>query len=282
MFQPNYYWFTIEAQVDAGSSASSCRPTDPVKVSDIDFNVWGYFTRQQACEDPLSVKDFIENNQPIRSSWDDGAQPTGLAFLTPTERRLPTNMIVIRRPAPTATTSPPSSCQEGEIYVVLLNDWQNNIASGAMSVDWSPSDTTVIGVLSTALIQMDTAICAGESVQLMVDAPAEDVTWISDTATLSCVNCSDPIATPTETTVYTAIVDAVCYVDTVQVTVQVYEVDAGPDLTICLNEDIQLNAGSDLLFAEFEWTAPAGVTLSCTDCPDPIVTADAPGRMSSP
>lgn len=277
LFQPNYYWFTIEAQAD-GPFGFIVQAADPAEASDIDFNVWGPFTRQQACEDPLSVKDFIENNQPIRSSWDDGAQPTGLAFFNANGD--PVTDEYDCDPAPGANGDDFASvimAQEGEIYVVLLNDWQNNIASGAMSVDWSPSDTTVIGVLSTALIQMDTAICAGESVQLMVDAPAEDVTWISDTATLSCVNCSDPIATPTETTVYTAIVDAVCYVDTVQVTVQVYEVDAGPDLTICLNEDIQLNAGSDLLFAEFEWTAPAGVTLSCTDCPDPIVTADAPG-----
>src|SRR5690606_29767399 len=77
--------------------------------------------------------------------------------------------------------------------------------------------------------------------------------------------------------VYRAIVEAVCYVDTVEVEVQVYQVSAGPDVTVCRNEDIQIQAGSDFLFAEYQWTAPAGLSLSCTDCPAPFVIAKAAG-----
>ena len=75
---------------------------------------------------------------------------------------------------------------------------------------------------------MDTAICAGESVQLLLDTPVDDITWLGDTESLSCTDCPDPVATPAETSTYTAIIQAVCYIDTVEVTVEVYAVDAVP------------------------------------------------------
>ncbi|MCO6475316.1 MAG: CUB domain-containing protein, partial [Phaeodactylibacter sp.] len=76
--QPNYYWFSIEAQAD-GPFGFIVQAATPGEESDIDFNVWGPFDRQQVCEEPLQVRDLIESTQPIRSSWAAGADPTGLA-----------------------------------------------------------------------------------------------------------------------------------------------------------------------------------------------------------
>jgi gliding motility-associated-like protein len=73
------------------------------------------------------------------------------------------------------------------------------------------------------------------------------------------------------------VVDAVCYSDTVIVKVEVFDVTAGADQTVCRNEEIQIVAGSNFEQATYEWQAPTEVTLSCTDCPDPLVTADQPG-----
>lgn len=275
--QPNYYWFSIEAQAN-GPFGFIVQAANPGEESDIDFNVWGPFTREEVCEDPLGVKDFIESNQPIRSSWAGGADPTGLAQFNLDGD--PVTDPYDCQPVPGANGDDFASvimAQEGEVYIVLINDWGDDIASGAISVDWSPSDPPVLGAITSSLVQMDTAICAGESVQLLLDTPVDDITWLGDTESLSCTDCPNPVATPAETSVYQAIIQAVCYVDTVEITVQVYEVDAGPDVTVCRNEDIQIVAGSDFLFAQYQWTAPAGVTLSCTDCPAPFVIANDPG-----
>lgn len=276
--QPNYYWFTIEAQAD-GPFGFTVQADNPAEASDIDFQVWGPFTREQTCEDPDFVVNFIENNQPIRSSYAGGADPTGLASIHPV-----TGIEVLDEydcaPDPNGNGDDfcrVIDCQEGEIYAVLINDWGDDIASGAISIDWIASDPDVLAPATANIAVNDTAICSGEGVALLVESSVSDITWLKDTATLSCLDCLDPIATPEETTNYVAIIDAVCYQDTVEVIVEVYDVDAGPDVTVCRNEEIEIIAGSNFLDATYEWDAPTGVTLSCTNCPNPTISADAPG-----
>ncbi len=276
--QPNYYWFTIEAQA-AGPFGFIVQAANPAEASDIDFNVWGPFTREQTCEDPQSVINFINNNQPIRSSWAAGADPTGLASIHPVTG-LPVTDPYDCNPVPGANGDDFASvinCQPGEIYAVLINDWGNGIESGAISVGWSPSSPDVLAPPPLTVLTSDTAICSGEAVQLLISSSVNNITWLKDTTTLSCLDCLDPIATPQETTTYVAVVDAVCYQDTVEVLVQVYNIDAGPDVTVCRNEEIQIVAGSNFLGAAYAWTAPAGVSLSCTDCPSPFIVAEQPG-----
>ena len=62
----NFYWFTIQSQAD-GNFGFVVEGAN--YASDIDFNVWGPFTETEVCETPNDVINFIENNQPIRSSW---------------------------------------------------------------------------------------------------------------------------------------------------------------------------------------------------------------------
>lgn len=278
--QPNYYWFTIEAQA-SGPFGFTVQAANPAEDSDIDFNVWGPFDPDEVCDDPDSIVDFIENNQPIRSSWAGGADPTGLADIHPVLG------IVVEDEYDCGGVDTPGAggddfvrtidCEPGEVYAVLINDWQDNIESGAIEVDWSASADSVLAPVPIEVLSSDTAICSGESVQLLVESSVSSITWIKDTATLSCLNCFDPLANPLETTEYVGVVDAVCYEDTVNVLVEVYNVDAGPDATTCLNEEIQIIAGSNFSDAEYTWTAPDEVDLSCTDCPDPFITSTTPG-----
>ncbi|MCB0572033.1 MAG: gliding motility-associated C-terminal domain-containing protein [Phaeodactylibacter sp.] len=275
--QPNYYWFTIEAQA-AGPFGFIVQAANPGEDSDIDFNVWGPFDSEQVCEDPQAIINYINTHQPVRSSWAGGADPTGLAQVNAAGE--PVTDAYDCAPVPGANGDDFASvinCQPGQVYAVLINDWGNDIESGAISVDWSPSAYDVLAPIPTVVVSNDTAICSGESVQLLIESSIDNITWLKDTSTLSCLTCLDPIATPLESTIYVGVVDAVCYKDTVEVLVQVYDVDAGPDVTVCLNEEIQIVAGSNFLNATYTWDAPAGVSLSCTDCAAPLIVAEQPG-----
>lgn len=270
--QPDFYWFTIEAQAD-GPFGFILESADI--PSDIDFNVWGPFTNEEVCENPASVIDYITNNEPIRSSYAGGTEPTGLADIHPqlgyeiedVYDCQGTNDDIVQT----------IDAQVGEVYVVLANDWGNQIQGGGISVDWSPSQPEVLAPLAIDIMGQDTAVCPGETVQLSLSNSIDTYQWIDPTGTLSCTDCPDPVATVNSTTVYQVVVDLVCYVDTVDVKVFVYDVDAGPDLEVCLGEEFQLSAGSNFDLAEYLWEVPAGMTFSCTDCPDPVVTASTAG-----
>ena len=269
-----FYWFTIEAQAD-GPFGFIFDAALPQEASDIDFNVWGPFTPEEVCGDTALVKDQIENTEPIRSSYSAGADPTGLADINPVTGEAVTDDYDCDGNNDDFVST--IDCQEGEVYVVLVNDWGGNIQSGAVSVDWSPSSEAVLAPVPTKIITNDTAICIGQAVQLQVETTIDSIAWISGDSTLSCTDCFNPVATPMETTTYTAVVSGICSSDTINVTVQVYELDAGPDITVCQGEEIQIEAGINFIGGNYTWTAPDNVSLSCTDCPAPFVVAEEGG-----
>ena len=276
--EPDFYWFTIEAQADGPFGFILESADNP---SDIDFNVWGPFTQEEVCESPANVITFIENNQPIRSSWAAGAEPTGLADIHPqfgyeVEDELDCGSLATPGAGGDDVVST-IAATEGEVYVVLVNDWGDQIGDGGISVDWSPSQPDVLAPIEPAVLGGDTTICEGETAQILIGSGVNSIQWLNDTSSLSCTNCFDPIASPDETTIYLAAVDAVCYTDTIAVRVGVYTVDAGPDVTACIGEEFQIEAGSNFEDASYTWTAPTGVMLSCTDCPDPLIITEAAG-----
>lgn len=275
--EADFFWFTVEAQADG--KFGFIIESDDVP-SDIDFNVWGPFTSEQACADKSAITDFIENNQPIRSSWSPSAGQTGLADIHPIFRYAINDAfdcITPILPSPLGDDFVrPIDAQEGEVYVVLINDFGDDIQNNGILVDWSPSDPEVLARIPVEVVTQDAEVCQGGTVQLELSAGIDDIVW-SPSETLSCDDCLDPIASPTETTVYTAIVSGVCTQDTVQVTVNVIGIDAGPDVTICSGEDFQVTAGTDFAEATYQWTAPDVVELSCFDCPNPIISSSTPG-----
>lgn len=277
--EPDFYWFTIQAQA-AGPFGFVLQSAD--NPSDIDFSVWGPFTQQQVCETPQQVISFISSHQPTRSSWAAGADPTGLADIHPV-LNTPVTDTYDCGGAPGAGGDDFVSTiatQEGEVYVVLVNDFGNQIANGGISVNWNPSAPEVLSAIPTEITGGDTTVCVGESVQLGLSSAVDNIEWIEETSTLSCTNCPNPIATPTETTIYKAIIDAVCYNDTVKVEVVVFDVKAGPDRTVCLGENFEVNAGDEYEQATYSWNSPSGLQLSCPDCPNPTVTASGAGTFN--
>ena len=201
VFFTNYTWFTFEAQGD-GAFAFLLSNNDPNDVVDIDFNIWGPFADlEDACFG-------ADNTQPIRSSWADDSEnsTTGLtgihpAFGTPiTETCEGINGVGFLKPL---------EVTKGEVYVVLINDFDGVIFSGAISIDFSGSDANVLSnVDSSATSFQDTLICSGESIQL--NSPKASIYDWSPSASLSCSACPNPIASPTESTTYNLQSSTVC------------------------------------------------------------------------
>lgn len=276
--EPDYYWFTIEAQADGPFGFILSSANIP---SDIDFNVWGPFSPEEVCETPQAVINFVTNNQPIRSSYAGGTEPTGLADVHPQFGYAIEDEYDCQGNNDDIVTTIPAL--QGEVFVVLANDWGNQIQGGGIQVDWGPSDPDVLQPLGATVAAADTSVCIGESVQLEVITGLDNIEWIGPNAgELSCTNCFTPVATPSQTQVYTALLDAVCYVDTLEVTVNVFDLDAGPDIVVCIGEEFEIPAGQDFATATYNWSVPPGLTFSCTTCPTPIVTADAPGVYDVP
>lgn len=118
----------------------------------------------------------------------------------------------------------------------------------------------------------DTTICSGYDFQLHASG-GTNYEW-SPPDGLTCTNCPDPTASITQTTTYTVIISdpGACNEDTLNVTITI---DPGPQLTYNPQITVQYGADTTLLVlatggANYVWTPGTG--LSCTLCPNPIVT----------
>ncbi|MDO9375103.1 MAG: PKD domain-containing protein [Ferruginibacter sp.] len=117
----------------------------------------------------------------------------------------------------------------------------------------------------------DPYICLNEQVQLEVAPKDKLVVW-SPAAGLSSSTIHNPVANPTQTTVYTATLsDSVgCFSNSIDVTVYVKslpQVDAGPDLLISYNTPFTFTPVYSSNVRAYLWTPSTG--LSCTSCAAP-------------
>ena len=272
--EPNFYWFSFEALQD-GQFGFIIQSVDV--ASDLDFSVWGPFSNDEICNDRNAIVNFVLNNQPIRSSYSGGPEPTGLVNVHPeTGEAVTDDFDCSPRPGPNGDDfARVIDVNKGEVYIVLLNDWQDNIQSNGIKIDWSPTTANTLLPDPPEIIKGDTAICKGDVAQLEITSELTSIVW-SPAASLTCTNCLNPIASPTQTTTYQAVISSACRIDTLEMTVRVFEIDAGADREVCLNESFQIIAGEEFSNATYQWTDPGGF-LSCTDCPDPEVNATAPG-----
>lgn len=109
----------------------------------------------------------------------------------------------------------------------------------------------------------DTTICLGNSVQLSVGG-GDDYLWHADT-TLSCLTCTDPIATPTSTRYYYVDVrniDGCTTTDSVLVTVNALpNIAVSNDTLVCDRSEVGLFAsGGDF----FQWSSTEAI--DCDSC----------------
>lgn len=260
----NYSFFFFTAGAD-GKFGFTVEAADPDEASDIDINVWG------PIDNADDICQFVSTNQPVRSTWAPGEVPTGLADIHPT-----TGIPVLDAfdcpdlNNPTAdgdafvSTLP---VQKGKTYVVLLDDYGEAIEAGGISINFSGTTNGVLTAAEQITVTPDTLTCAGEPLQLAATGGAAYF-WQPDNATISCNNCPNPVVTPTQPTTYQVEVITTCNNITRLVNVGIYDVDLGPDVTVCNNATFDLNP-HPIAGATYSWTGP---NLSCYNCPTPTVS----------
>lgn len=257
---PNFTFFYFQAQVN-GEFAFIVESANPNEASDIDFQVWG------PINDFEDICQYSKTNMPIRSSFANGAGPTGMANIHPFSNIPVTDVCENAFNGDDFVDALP--VQVGEYYLVLINDYGNDIESGEISINFSGVTQGVLDAIPASFsVTQDTVVCAGDSVQLLASG-GELYQWLSETG-LSCQYCPAPIATVTQSTTFNVAINTLCAADTLDVAVEVLTVDAGTDTTICLNQSLQLSASSNAQNMSYQWTAPAGF-LSCTNCQNPVV-----------
>ncbi|MEM1318818.1 MAG: PKD domain-containing protein [Bacteroidota bacterium] len=128
----------------------------------------------------------------------------------------------------------------------------------------------------TITISEDTTTCLNDPVQLFVSGgyDVNSYQWNTDDPGLSCyTSCSNPIATPLESTTYQVTVsnEFGCRSrDSVRVNIlDQFQSFTSPDRTICVGDSVHLSLSTG---NEPVWLVSEG--LDCTYCPNPVATPD--------
>lgn len=145
---------------------------------------------------------------------------------------------------PTQTTSAVSGLLPGTYNVVITDSKGCDVIKAVTISNYAPI---------TLSLEPYQILCEDEQVQLLVSG-AHTYQWIKDTAGLSCANCNNPVAKPSDSKTYYVLgIDTNNCTDTTEVFVEVLKRGAtsvGPDLDVCLNEDIALSASGGV---EYTW-----------------------------
>ena len=172
---------------------------------------------------------------------------------------------------PTVTLSasnipnPVASPTASTTYTVTGTDANGCVKSDAVSIVVLPGPS-----LTTSI---DPSICLGASANISATTPATIITWTPPTG-LSSTTTANTTATPTVTTTYTvtATQNGCSKQDSVTVTVnQGPNLNAGPNITACSGDSIQLNAGGNA--TTYIWSPSTG--LSSTSIQNPVSTSTA-------
>jgi len=137
------------------------------------------------------------------------------------------------------------------------------------------SDSIRVRVVQPETVQVSpdsTAICLGKEVPITATG-AYSYSWIG--SGLNAANISNPVASPSVSTVYRVAGSdsAGCFSDTVSVIVTVLPVptvNAGPDLQVLAETPVTIPAVGSPDVVAWLWTP--SIDLSCTNCAQPVCT----------
>jgi len=273
--QARFTWFTFRAQTDGRFGFLANNAEDPT-ASDIDIQVWGPY------EDDNIRCDFMRTTQPIRSTWDAPNVPnlTGLTDIHP-GTGVPITDVCEDAGVDADGYVSTIQVQEGEWYLVLVNDFSGTIEMGGINMDFSETTPGVLAEFGQmATISPDTVTCPGSPVMLEAGGGLA-FNWLNNEDGLNCNTCPNPIATINETTAFTVVVSDACNMDTLSVKVAVLEAMAGEDQVACNGEPIELLGSPTGDGTEGFWSGNVDA-LSCVDCPNPTVNTEllGPGDFS--
>lgn len=157
--------------------------------------------------------------------------------------------------------------------------FQLNMVAGSCN----ESDEITIIVEPTPILEVapDTDFCLGDAINLGSDNNLDEFTYVwFPSAFLSCSDCPNPVATPDQDITYQVIAYSDnCGNDTATVSLQITTLELGADASICDNQTYQFDiqtAGQPATL--YSWSPTTG--LSCTDCPNPLVTPVSTGATT--
>lgn len=278
-FSYAFFYFTAMADGNFGFLVKNGDPNEP---SDLDFSVWGPIDNQ------TDICDFVTTHQPLRSSWTaapDSGNPEGLTGLTdtnPYSGAAVTDAFDCGSPSTPGQGTLPTDDSfvstlpviQGKIYVFMLDDYSRAISSAnGISIDFSGTTDGVLDPSPGSMVTVsdDLTICQGTPTQLLATGGL-DYAW-SPNATLSCDQCPDPLALPGTNTTYEVQIATVCARIKDSVTVNLLDLDLGPDANVCVGAFFTLNENA--IPGDYAWIGSQN--LNCTDCPSPVFTATSPG-----
>jgi gliding motility-associated-like protein len=244
------------------NEATSCNPADTGMVTTILQNVYGcdsiIFTKVTYALADTVYRDEVSCNPALVGSnilnYTNQYGCDSLIFVETTLVNSDTTYLNYTSCNPADT---------GLITTILLNE------NGCDSIIYI--NTTYVN--EEMLDASDTYICVGESAQLIVQG-GSGLTWSPSTG-LSCTSCSDPLASPGQTTTYTVTAEG-CdgFITSQEITVFVAE---APQITIQVESDFlrfgdstTIDVTSNQLFANYTIATDMGLVL-CTDCSELVV-----------
>lgn len=133
--------------------------------------------------------------------------------------------------------------------------------------------TITVNELPTLTVSDDTAVCAGQSAQLNASGAAT-YQW-SNSSTLSCATCPNPLASPDQTTAYIVTgtsAEGCSSSESVLVTVApLPDAQVTSTAELCEGQSVQLQASGGTTYS---WSPSTG--LSCTNCDNPVASPGTP------
>lgn len=135
-------------------------------------------------------------------------------------------------------------------------------------------------------ISGDNIVCNGEMIPLTITNPAglSNIEWsVQGNASLSCTNCTNPVATintaETINITVTASTDDENFCGAIgffQFTAGQTKQFTGPEFFACLGDTVTVSTG-DPNVSDLQWSLLSGsLNLSCNNCETPVVTVNAP------
>ena len=166
------------------------------------------------------------------------------------------------------------SCNNCDTVIANPTVTTNFYVTATNNLNCTSTDTVLIKVytpFTATPLFSDLYICPNDSVQLNIDPANKQILW-SPSTKLSFANRYGPMASPDQTTVFTAILkDSIgCFKDSADIVVHVKRpasVDAGPDKTYPYNSNYSFVPVYSDNVRQYAWT-PSNY-LSCNNCAIP-------------
>ena len=273
----NYVFMYFKANND-GKFGFTISPITQDLNSDIDFNVYGPVANFS------DICAYAKNNAPLRSSFGvERTSPGRTTGMTDAYINTLGNNITVTDTCEQGLGDglvKRLDVKKGNFYVIWLNDYRGTIGTNGVRLNFSGTTLGVLDSLNDPLMNFaagkDTILFPGRSTQLTAKGGVT-YTW-TPASGLNNSTFSNPLATPTQSTVYNVAIQGTCRVVPKTVRVGVFNVNKIPDQTVCKGEQLVFNVGDvypPSVGATWTWTSSTNhlSELSCTNCPIPTYKA---------